>query len=157
MFSFMKKSVLYSLITIGLIGFASAVWIFSYHSNISSFAIFSEAPLVFNSDEFENSGVQDVNNDSWTKKEYLNITNNDGTISLYFTLNQTIEDVNDECIISEDDFNVYVLYSETGQDILTNGQLITIPSGESYLTLWTNVSRYACPSAIQNQIILEQI
>jgi len=139
------------LFSLFLIGTGSAYWVIS-HNATSGLIISSDVDLTF-TNNFNASSEINTDLSAFSKVEVITIDNNNGEINLSVGLNKTIIDVVDSCD-NTDDTSWIVEYDGVE---LTDLDTITIPSGETNLTLTTNVVKFACPTTATIEIDLNQI
>ena len=130
------------------IGLATAAWSLGYLSDPTGIIISSTAVQFY--DGFSISEV-DTTNDSVISTEELIISNPDGVYSLTAEINTTIIDYENDNCNATGDSNVSVSFEN---EVITDGEVITIPSGNSTLVVTTQAIHHACPSEISTIVTL---
>ena len=145
-----QKIVLSSVSLLFLIGVVSAGWVL-FFNGMTGLVISSSAPLSFSTTMAETE--IDTTSASYSKIEYVNLSNSDGNIDVNVSLNTTIKDAIDDCDNSGD---VEFIIDYQGTPI-TNGELVTITNGDTALKITTNAEQFSCPQNATLEVTLNPI
>ena len=144
-----QKSVMYTLIFLILIGGVSATWFVYHQTSETGFIISSSSELTF-TDDFDLENI-DLTTQSATKTNQIDLVNLNSDVNMTFNLNTTRLDVfSDSCTDFVDDCDVTATYNG---DVLTDGDnVLTVPSGNTNLTLETSCATHTCPQTVTSVI-----
>lgn len=141
----MNKRLQFVLMGVGLLfmtGVTLGAWVLSHQAQ-TGYTISSSGSLSF-SDDFGIDNI-DTGNSSFTKTEYVNVSNNDGPLNVNITLDVNVTDVVDACNNSGD---VEVNASWNGITLMNNSAIMTANSGSNLLGITTYAKKYACPQFV---------
>lgn len=126
---------------LGSIGLVVSAWAL-FNVSMTGMVISSSGGVDF-SEDFGITNHTSGDSD-FTKIEILNITNNGGNRIAQIFLNDTIYDVSDDCIYSNDtEFKVYLNGNDWEE--LSDGEYFNISEGKSFIQVDTKSIAWSCP------------